>query len=90
MKFSARAFTFAICCSIAFVTVAHAEGEKWVCTIKKDGVTHNLTVRIVDKKVSDFDYLAVTQSEAGKNSCAVHPGARDIEHPDGSTTVQVN
>ncbi|WP_134170805.1 hypothetical protein [Paraburkholderia caballeronis] len=87
MKSSARAFAFAIFCSAAFVTVAHAEDEKLVCSIKKAGVTHNLTVRMVDKKISDFDYLAVTQSEAGKNSCAVHPGARDIEHPNGSTTV---
>jgi len=87
MKLSARAFTFAICCSVASITVAHAGGEKWECSIKKDGVTHNLAVRMVDKKVSDFDYLAVTQSEAGKNSCAVHPEARGIEHPDGSTTV---
>ena len=87
MKLSVPAFTVAICCSVAFVTAAHAEGEKWVCSIKKDGVTHNLTVRLVDKKISDFDYLAVTQSEAGKNSCSVHPGARDIEHSDGNTTV---
>jgi hypothetical protein len=87
MKPSARAFIFAICCSVAFVTVAHAEGEKWVCSIKKDGVTHNLSVWMIDKKVSDFDYLAVTQSEAGRNSCAVHPGARDIKHSDGSKTV---
>ncbi|WP_153099829.1 hypothetical protein [Paraburkholderia hayleyella] len=84
MKISIGAFKAAICCSVALVTASHAEGEKWMCSIKKDGVTHNLTVRLVDNKISDFDYLAITQSEVGKNSCSVHPVAKDIEHSDGN------
>lgn len=87
MNISVRAFTAAICCSTAFVTAAHAEDEKWVCSIKKDGVTHNLTVSVVDNKISGFDYLAITQSEAGKNSCSVHPETKDKEQSDRNAIV---
>lgn len=87
MKISVRTFTAAICCSTAFVTTAHAEDEKWVCAIKRDGVTHHLTVSVADNKITDFDYLAITQSEAGKNSCSVHPEAKDNDKSDGNAIV---